>query len=290
MSGPLRQRVDGPGSYRLGRRLDPDRTNEVYQGDLLNSQGPVVIKFLQRALAVGAAATEASRRDAAAVAKLAHPHIVAVLGLGDRPDGVPYVLQEQVFGETLASQLAQVGRLRTVAAVSLVKDIAGALAAAHSIGVVHGELRPSKIFLTEEPGFLSGFVKIVDFGLWRLCRERQGPRALAEATRFTAPELLLGRADVDGRVDQFALAAIAYRMVAGADAFLGRDAATVSRAVMKKLPQPPSQLVPVSPVLDAVLRRALAKDANERFDSVLEFSAAFAEAATARQPAAPARR
>jgi serine/threonine protein kinase len=286
MPGPERQRVDGPGTYRLGRRLDPDRTNEVYQADLLDTDGPVVVKFLQRALAAGAEAAEASRRDALAVAKLTHPHIAAVLGLGTRPDGVPYVLQEQVYGETLASQMSQLGRMRREAALSLVNDIAGALSAAHEVGVVHGELRPSKIFLIEEPGFLSGFVKIVDFGLWRLSRDRHGPRALAEATRYTAPELLQGRQDVDGRTDQFALATIAYRMLGGTDAFPGRDAATVAHNVLKKLPRPLSELTTLPPMLDAVLRRAMAKDPGERFDSVQEFAAAFVQGVAGQPPSA----
>jgi serine/threonine protein kinase len=274
-----------PARYRLGRRLDDDRMNEVYEASCPGVRGRAVVQLLGRARAAGPQATAACQREVELVTRLRHPHIAWGLGQGTTPDGV----REYVEGETLRSQLFRGERLSPHQAVSVVNAMASALAAAHQAGALHGELRPSKIFLIEATGYAPGFVKIIDFGLWRLVPNRRGPAARAETTRFTAPELVTGRKDVDARADQFALASILYRMLAGVDAFPGDDVAAVLRAVVKEAPAPLCRIAGCEPMVEAIIRRGLAKDPRERFDNVLQFAAAYEDAVASNLASVPRR-
>jgi serine/threonine kinase PknH len=273
------QPSEGVGDYRLGRRLDDGGANEVYEAERPGTAGKVVVKFLQRARAAGPQATEACRSDHALMGRLRHPNIASLLAMGTTSAGVPYVVREHFEGETLEAKLSSFGRMDPHDAVALVKDIATALAAAHAAGVLHGELRPSKVLLSEAPGYPGGFVKLVDIGLWRLTGDRRGPGAQADVIRLTAPELITGNTQVDGQADQFSLAAIAYRMLTGVDVFRGDDVTAVVRGLLEQSPAL-SELASFDATVGTVLRRALAKDPRERFPGILEFAASLDIAVT----------
>ncbi len=162
--------------------------------------------------------------------------------------------------------------------VRLVTPIALTLAAVHQLGIIHGELRPSKLFVYDAGG-TPRFGKLVGFGLWRLHSDRQGPGAMAASTRYTSPELLQGAEHIDGRSDQFALAAIAYRMLSGAEAFPGDDVTAVMRAVLQQAPRSLAEAGIVSAEVDAVIRRGLAKRPEDRYETVAAFAAALEVAA-----------
>jgi serine/threonine protein kinase len=264
-------------SYRLGRRLDDGGLNEVYVATYPGASGPVVMKFLRRALHVDLLAGRLSQREAARVARIRHPHLASTLALGATPEGVPYLVREYLGGETLDAHLARRILVAPYEALALVKSIAAALAAVHEAAVVHGDLRPSKVFLGG-PG--AGSVKLVDAGLWRLGGDPCGPGALADKARFTAPERIEGTEEVDGRADQFALAAIAYRLFAGVDAYPGDDVAAVLRSVVEETPPPILPEVHGDAAIDAVIRRGLARAPRDRFDTVGAFVAALEEAFT----------
>jgi serine/threonine protein kinase len=267
------------GDYRLGQRLDDGGTNEVYEATAPGSASKVVIKFLRRAVSAGAQATEACRQERARVAQLHHPNIAALLALGTTPDGVPYVVREHIEGPTLESYLAGRGPLFPLEVALLVKRIALPLAAAHAAGVFHGELRPSKIFLTQPAGFSGPFIKIVDFGLWHLTGDRQGPGALADNTRLSAPELISGQPQLNGAVDQYALAAIAFRMIAGVDLHPSDDVTAVLRSILESPPESLDLLCGDERVA-AVIHRALARDPAHRFPGILAFARALERIAT----------
>jgi hypothetical protein len=267
--------------YHLDKRLDRGKTNEVHEAVYPGVPGRFVIKFFRRALATTAEATEAFRREAARISTLRHPHCVQVIEIGTRSDGIPFVVMEHLRGETLRAHLARRGAVTPAEAVTSVKAIASALAAAHEAEVVHGRLRPEKVFLAEAAGYEGGFVKLLDFGAGRLSADLgpQGQGLDAEAAGFMASEFASGRlADVDGRSDQFALAAIAYRMLTGANCFPGEDVVTVLYRVLHDEPRAVTDFVPCDPDVDKVIRRGLAKDPTQRYPSVLAFAEAFEEA------------
>jgi serine/threonine protein kinase len=247
--------------WRLGKRLDDgsDTVDETYEAFHPGMPRRAVMKLLRRD--GDRRAREACRHDAELVASRAHPHIAALMATGVTPEGVPFLAREYIEGETLAQLMARRGAIAPVEAVGLVSGIAAALEAAHGVSVVHGELRPSKIFLQRAAGYPGGFVKVVDFGLWR-------PGGQGAGARYTAPERQVGVGPVDARWDQFGLAAIAYRMIAGTDAFPGNDAGRTT-------PRPLHSLVPCGVLVGAVIRRALAPVPALRFESVEEFGEAL---------------
>jgi serine/threonine protein kinase len=256
--------------YRLGRRLDEGGANEVYLATYPGISGPVVMKFLRRALDADARSSRSSRSQARLVARVRHPQVAATLALGVTPEEVPYLVRGYIAGDPLSARLAPGVAVTPLAAVALVKSIAAALAAVHRAGAIHGELRPTKVFLTRR-----GEVRVVDFGQWGLAGERRGPGALADKARFCAPELLEGADEIDGRADQFALAAIAHRLLTGTDAFPGDDVAAVLRRVLEGRPAPSAKC---ALAVTAVFRRGLARTPAGRFATVLDFAAAFEEA------------
>ncbi len=268
------------GDYRLGARIDDGGSNEVYEATAPGSANKVVIKFLRRAVSAGAQATEACRQERARVAQLNHPNIANLLALGTTPDGVPYLVRECFDCPTLESYLAGRGPLHLLEAAILIKRMALPLHAAHTAGVFHGELRPSKIFLTEAVGYPSPMIKIVDFGLWRLSGDRRGPGAQAHSVRLAAPELILEAPALDGRVDQYALAAMAFRMVTGVDLHPSDDVAAVLRSVLEESPPPALGLLCGDERIAAVIQRAVSKNPADRYPSILEFAAALERIAT----------
>ena len=277
------------GGYHLGKRLGRGTTNEVHEAVHPGVPGRFVIKFFRCALAATAEATEAFRREAARVSGLRHPHCVHVIEIGTRSDGIPFVVMEHLRGETLREHLARRGSVTSAEAVTSVKAIASALAAAHDAEVVHGQLSPEKVFLAEAAGYDGGFVKLLDFGAGRLSTplgpQREGFDA--EAAGFMSSEFASGRlADVDGRSDQFALAAIAYRMLTGANCFPGQDVVTVLYRALHEEPRPVTDFLPCDPGVDRVIRRGLAKDPARRYPSVLAFAEAFEQATLTGVPGA----
>jgi serine/threonine-protein kinase len=277
-----------PGIYRLGARIDGGNTDEVYEASHPRLPGRFAIKFLGRARTAPAEAREACLQEAAVVARLSHPHIAYLLeiagsGWGPR-DGLPYLVMEYLEGETLEVQLA--GRALPISQVlAIVKGIASALEAAHEVNVIHGELRPGKVFMVRAAGYEIGFPKLLDFGLWRLGAQETGLELSPEAARYLAPELAAARFDeLDGRADQFALAALAYRLISRVDAFPGDDTTTVLRGVMHD--EPPSLLerVRIDSLVDAVIRQGLAKDPGQRYPTVLAFARALEESVASSPP------
>jgi serine/threonine protein kinase len=266
------------GTYRLGRRLDDGRTNEIYEATAPGGRGRVVIRFLRRTLQLPPAVKQACRGEIALISRLRHPHIAWLLSLDSTPDGVPYVVREHVAGQTLEAYLGRQTVVSLAETVRLATPIALTLAAVHQLGIIHGELRPSKLFVYDAGG-TPRFGKLVGFGLWRLHSDRQGPGAMAATTRYTSPELLQGAERIDGRSDQFALAAIVYRMLSGADAFPGDDVTAVMRAVLQLPPRSLAQEGIVSAEVDAVIRRALAKRPDDRYETIAAFAAALEAAA-----------
>ncbi len=255
---------------------------EVYAARDTRLDRDVAIKVLAAHLSSNANLRERFDREARAISKLNHPHVCTLFDVGHQ-DGVDYIVMEYLEGETLADALMR-GPLPLRQVLRYGREIADALDKAHRLGIVHRDLKPGNIMLTK-----SG-AKVLDFGLAKY--EAAEPTGATEATQqkplteegsllgtmqYMAPEQLEGR-DADARTDIFALGAIVYEMAAGRRAFDGKSRASLIAAIMEREPVPISSIQPMTPAaLDSVVRRCLAKEADERLQSARDLAFSLEE-------------
>src|SRR5262249_20867906 len=227
--------------YELVGELGRGGMGVVYRARQLRLNRPCALKMI---LAGAHATPDAAARflaEAAAVAKLQHPHIVQIFHI-DEHDGFPYFEMEYVGGGSLAARLDGTPRPPREAA-RLVETLAGAMAEAHRRGVVHRDLKPANILLTPE-----GAPKVADFGLAKLVDVEAGlTRADSGlgSPSYKAPEQAEGKnRGIGPAVDLYALGAILYEKVTGRPPFLGATVLETLQQVKTAEPVPPSRLVP----------------------------------------------
>jgi serine/threonine protein kinase len=207
--------------------------------------------------------------EAQAAGRLHHPGIVSVFDVGEEPEsGEPYIVLEYVAGEALNKILAREKKFAPERALQLAEEIAEALDYAHAQGVTHRDIKPGNILITE-----TGHAKIADFGIAKLnLAHFTLPGRVLGTPAYMAPEQLSGEG-VDGRSDLFSLGVILYVMVTGHSPFQGDSATTVCFKVANREPVPVSALdLNLSPELDAVLARAMAKAPAERYQRGSDFA------------------
>src|SRR6202165_1700353 len=268
-----------------GRRLGPHEIlsaigaggmGEVYRARDTRLDRIVAIKVLPTHLADRSELRERFEREAKTIGSLNHPHICVLYDIGQQ-DGIDYLVMEYLEGETLAQRL-QKGPLPIEQVLQFAIEIADALDKAHRKGITHRDLKPGNVMLTK-----SG-TKLLDFGLAKLKQEvapanvslSDLPTAIDPLTahgsivgtlQCMAPEQLEGR-EVDARTDIFAFGAVAYEMATGKRAFEGKSQASLIAAILEREPQPMSSLQPMTPpALDRVVKRCLAKDRDDRWQT-----------------------
>ncbi|HEX3694512.1 MAG TPA: protein kinase [Polyangia bacterium] len=272
-------------AYRLTRVLGRGGMGAVFEGQHLRLNKRVAVKMMTRELADNAEALARFRREAEVTSQLGHPHIVQVFDFGLSAAGEPYLVMEFLEGEDLDQRLRRVGRLPLAAATNIIKQVSSALAATHSKGIVHRDLKPANIFLLTVDE--TDFVKVVDFGISkvRAATTRLTAASVVMGTPYyMSPEQASGRVDeIDHRTDQWALACIAYELLAGRPPFTGENAASLLYQVVHQTPSPLTTRAPEVPgALDQVLGCALAKPIEQRFASMTVFARAFEDAVAGR--------
>ncbi len=207
--------------------------------------------------------------EAQAAGRLHHPGIVAIFDVGEDPENRnPYIVLEYVAGEALNRMLAREKKLPLETALQLAEEIAEALDYAHAQGVIHRDIKPGNILVTE-----TGHAKIADFGIAKLnLAHFTLPGRVLGTPAYMAPEQLNGEG-VDGRSDLFSLGVILYAMVTGHSPFQGDSATTVSFKVANREPVAASALdLSLPRELDEVISRAMAKDREQRYQRGVEFA------------------
>ncbi|MCU0663601.1 MAG: protein kinase [Myxococcota bacterium] len=262
------------GRYRVTERLAEGGMGVVYKGERVELGRPVAIKFLLQPFTDDPQFTARFMREAKTMSQLSHPNCVSVIDFG--VEDVPYIVMDFVTGKTLREILDE-GPLHVGRALNIVKQLLASLAHAHNQGVVHRDIKPDNMMLSEATG-MGDHVRIFDFGLAKLLDA--GPEANFTATNmamgtpnYMAPEQSQGN-PVDARSDLYASGVVLFELLADCKPFYDENPFRVMQ--MHRDKPPPTLAVAsggkaFSTELEAVVARALAKEPDERFQSAKEF-------------------
>jgi serine/threonine protein kinase len=208
-------------------------------------------------------------REAQIIGQLSHPSIVQLYDVGIDERGTPFLVMEYVAGKTLEHHLDP-SAVTCQRACAWAADLASALAVAHRAEILHGDVKPGNVLVTPE-----GKVKLGDFGIARYASQVSGSGRLMGTPAYLAPEQIQGQPQ-DARSDQFALGIVLHQLLTGARPFDGSSLGAVCAQILNAAPEPPSRRNPaVSPELDRVVARCLAKNPADRFASCDELAAAL---------------
>lgn len=268
---------------------------DVHRGTDTRLGRTVAIKLLKPSLANDPVFRTRFRQEAQAAARMAHPTIVRVYDAGEEtvrdPDGhesqVPFIVMEHVDGRMLKDIIRE-GPLEPAEAVRIVEGVLTALEYSHRAGVVHRDVKPGNIMITS-----AGQVKVMDFGIARAISDSSSTVAQTTAVLGTAsyfsPEQAKGES-VDARTDLYSTGVVLFEMLTGRPPFRGDTPVAVAYQHVSETPVPPSTVDPrISPALDAVVLRALAKDRFARYQSATEFRRDARTAGLGHVPAHPSK-
>lgn len=230
----------------------------------------VGLKLLPQSLVANPVQLQALKREARTASALNHPNIVTIHEIGEA-NRTHYIATEFIEGITLRERMAQ-GPIPPNESLAIALQIANALSVAHAAGIVHRDIKPENIMLRPD-----GYVKVLDFGIAKFTQpEMQAADSLATregiisgTTRYMSPEQMRGEM-VDARTDIWSLGVTLYEMLAGHEPFAGETPSDVIAAVLQTEPPLPGRL---SPEVHRVIRRALAKKSEERYQNAAELRA-----------------
>ncbi|MDD9940386.1 MAG: protein kinase [Myxococcales bacterium] len=270
---------DTIGAYRVVRELGRGGMGVVYQAVHARLGKAVAIKTLRGHMLDDEASVQRFFREGRAACRVVHPNVVAVHELGDH-EGTPYLVMDLLKGEHLGSYLERRGPLPLQEMVDLLLPIISGVSAAHEAGVVHRDLKPSNLMLAV--GHDGHIVpKVLDFGTSKLavsdsdeCLTSTG--AVLGTLHYMSPEQVRAPQEADALSDQYSLGAILYECATGRRPFVGEGCYELMQAIMSAPVERPSARNPIMPVaFDAVVRRAMGRRPEERFQSVAALGAAL---------------
>jgi len=266
----LNQLTESLGSqYRLERELGGGGMSRVFLAEEVALGRKVVIKVLPPEMAAGVN-QERFRREIQLAARLQHPHIVPLLAAGSAGDVLWYAMPF-IEGESLRVKLARGGELPVAETVRILREVADALAYAHSQGVVHRDIKPDNVLLSGRHAL------VTDFGVAKAVSESTGSHTLTSlglalgTPAYMAPEQASADPHVDHRADIYALGAMAYEMLAGHPPFTGMSAQAILASHITQTPATVSSHRPAVPAaLNAIVMRCLEKRPADRWQSAEE--------------------
>ena len=263
------------GRYELGELLGRGGMAEVHRALDLRLGRPVAVKELRADLASDPTFQARFRREAQSAAGLNHPTIVAVYDTGEETNpttgqSIPYIVMELVEGQTLREILREGRKLLPERALEITTGVLDALSYSHKAGIVHRDIKPANVMLTP-----NGQVKVMDFGIARAVADTSATMTATAAVigtaQYLSPEQARGET-VDARSDIYSAGCLLYELLVGRPPFVGDSPVSVAYQHVRETPVPPSQLDPeITPDIDAITLKALAKDPDDRYQSAREF-------------------
>ncbi len=256
--------------YRIEETLGRGGMATVYRGTDTVLGRAVAIKVLAPQFAQDPAFVDRFRREAQAAARLNHPNLVGVYDTGS-DNGTHFIVMEYVEGRTIEDFLSKGGRMMPERAIEVATAVCDGLAYAHREAVIHRDIKSGNIMITKQ-----GRVKVMDFGIARITTTPDTlsqTAAVLGTAAYLSPEQAQGE-PVDARTDIYSLGVVIHEMLVGHVPFRGESAVAVAYKQVHENPPPPSkENADVSPALDAVVMRALAKNPANRYQTADELKA-----------------
>jgi len=259
--------------YRVEKVLGRGGMGTVYKATHTAIGQTVAIKVMHPHLAADRTAVKRFEREARAAARIRHPNAIFIYDFGETPAGLVYFVMEYVPGKTLSEIIFEQGPLPISRALPIMRQVCGAIHSAHSKGIIHRDLKPDNIIIDRETG--QEIVKVLDFGIAKVIDDSNithlTKTGIAIGTPdYMSPEQIEGL-DLDPRSDIYSLGVILFRMLTGHLPFTGPTPVAVVVKHLNEPPPRPRQLNPaISPEVEEVMLRVLAKKREERPQSAME--------------------
>ncbi len=268
--------------YRIVSELGSGGMGVVYEAEDTRLGRHVALKLLPIEACCDPQAMDRFLREARIISSLSHPHICTLHDIGEH-DGQQFMVMELLEGESLRARIAR-GPLTLHEVLDLGTQVADALDAAHSAGVIHRDIKPANLFITRR-----GHAKVLDFGVAKLATVDSAGRADLSQTiaaselttigsavgtiAYMSPEQARGQ-EIDARSDLFSLGLVLYEMASGRQAFTGATSAVIFEGILTRTPEPPSHANANVPAeLDRIIAKALEKDRETRYQTAAEVRA-----------------
>ena len=298
--GEVLERVDDAllgqtlaGKYRIEELINEGGMGAVYRATHVLMDKVVAIKVLHPALAADDKIVARFSREAKAASRISHPHALNVTDFGEDEKGVVFLVMEYLKGETLKEVIHKDGPMPLERAVEIIRQVCGALEAAHTEGVVHRDLKSDNIMLLDMGG--GDWAKVLDFGIAKITQNVDqdpaltAPNLIIGTPQYMSPEQCSQAADIDSRSDIYSLGVIIYEMLVGHVPFTGESPTAI---MLKHLQEPPPSVLDerkdVPAAVDGVVSRAMSKRPEDRFQTVSELAEGLALAAEGKAQAAAA--